>query len=138
MRRRCLLLGCVAMAWLGACGAGDPALAPGCTDRDEVERALEGGPFIADCVEDAGGTPATLQELGAVLTPLAEDLEAAARDDPAAARRLGFLIGATRKGIERTDGRGAELARRIERSGASVRDPQGEAELQRGLAEGAR
>ena len=137
MRRRCLLLGCVAMAWLGACGAGEPALAPGCTDRDELERGLDGGPFIADCVRGAS-TPAELQGLGAVVTPLAEDLETAARDDPAAARRLGFLIGATQKGLAATDGRGAELGRRLERSGASVRDPQAVAALREGLAEGSR
>jgi hypothetical protein len=135
MRRRCLLLGCVAMAWLGACGAGEPAFAPGCADRDEMEQALDGGPFVADCVQDAD-TPAALQGLGAVLTPLAEDLEAQAEEDPAAARRLGFLIGATQKGLAATDGRGAELGRRLERSGASVRDPEAVAALQEGLAEG--
>ena len=137
MRRRCLLLGCVAMAWLGACGAGESAVAPECADRDEVERALDGGSFIADCVQDAS-TPAELQGLGAVLTPLAEDLEAAAQDDPAAARRLGFLIGATQKGLATTDGRGAELGRRLERSGASVRDPRAADALREGLAEGSR
>ena len=137
MRRRCLLLGCVAMAWLGACGAGESAFAPGCADRDEIEKALDGGPFIAECVEDAT-TPGALQELGAVLTPLAEDLEAAAEDDPAAARRLGFLIGATQKGLEATDGRGAELGRRLERSGAGVRDPEAAAALREGLEEGSR
>jgi hypothetical protein len=137
MRRRCLLLGCVAMAWLGACGAGESTFAPVCADRDEVERALGGGSFIADCVRDAD-TPGALQELGAVLTPLAEDLEAAAQDDPAAARRLGFLIGATQKGLAATDGRGAELGRRLERSAAGVRDPEAAAALGQGLAEGSR
>jgi hypothetical protein len=125
------------MAWLGACGAGESTFAPECADRDEVEAALDGGSFVAGCVEDAT-TPAALQELGAVLTPLAEDLEAAAQDDPAAARRLGFLIGATQRGLSTTDGRGAELGRRLERSAASVRDPEAVAALREGLAEGSR
>ena len=106
MRRRCLLLGCVGVAWLGACGAGDEALAPGCTERAEIERALasqgtlaDGSP-LSECLKNAT-SPATLQNLGAVLTPIAEDLESRAETDAGAARRLGFLIGAARRGVTR-------------------------------------
>ena len=141
MRRRCVLLGCVGVAWLGACGAGEEAIAPGCTDRAQVERALaDGGPLadgtrLSTCVTDAT-TPATLENLGAVLTAVAEELEDRAADDPEAARRLGFLIGAARRGIARTDGRGAELAHRLERSGAAVSDAAAAGALAQGLHEG--
>jgi hypothetical protein len=141
MHRRCLLLGCVGVAWLGACGAGDEALAPGCTERAEIERALasqgtlaDGSP-LSECLKNAT-SPATLQNLGAVLTPIAEDLESRAETDAGAARRLGFLIGAARRGVTGTDGLGAELARRLERSGATVSEPAQAAALAQGLRDG--
>jgi hypothetical protein len=140
MRRRCLLLGCVGVAWLGACGAGEEAIAPGCTERADVERAiadrgaLPDGTRLSQCLERATD-PAALQNLGMVLTVVAEELEDRATADPAAARRLGFLIGAARRGVAGGDGRGAELAHRLERSGAAVSDEAGTAAA---LAEGLR
>jgi hypothetical protein len=127
MRRRCLLLGCVGVVWLGACGASEEAVAPGCTDRADVERAiadrgrLPDGTRLSQCLARATD-PAALQNLGAVLTTVAEELEDRAATDPVAARRLGFLIGAARRGVADGDGRAAELAHRLERSGAAVSD----------------
>jgi hypothetical protein len=141
MRRRCLLLGCVGVAWLGACGSDDEPLSRGCTERAQVERAVQSGGRLTDgtrlseCLERAT-SPAALQNLGAVLTAVAEDLEARAGADPAAAERLGYLIGAARRGIAGTDGLGAELARRLERSGAAVSGAAAAAALGRGLREG--
>jgi hypothetical protein len=141
MRRRCLLLGCVGVTWLGACGGGEEAIAPGCTERPEVERAIAGGGTLPDgtrlsqCLKRATD-PAALQNLGAVLTVVAEDLEDRAAADPDAARRLGFLIGAARRGVAGTDGQGAELARRLERSGAAVSDEAAAGALVDGLRDG--
>jgi hypothetical protein len=141
MRRRCILLGCVGIAWLGACGAGEEAIAPGCTERADVEQAiasrgtLPDGTRLSECLERATD-PAALQNLGAVLTVVAEDLEDRAAADPDAARRLGFLIGAARRGVTGTDGRGAELAHRLERSGAAVSDQAAARALAEGLREG--
>ncbi len=146
MHRRWLLLGCVGAAWLGACGAGDPVLSSACTDRAQVERALDRAPdavTLADgtrlsaCVERAT-TSADLQNLGTTLTTIADDLAARADGDPRAAGRLGYLIGAAQRGIERSSGTGSELARRLERSGAGVEDPPSAAALQQGLRAGGR
>ena len=138
MRRRCLLLGCVGVAWLGACGAGEESPLPAsCTDREQVEAALaaapepvalEDGTRLSGCVRQAE-TSADLQNLGVTLTAVAEDLEG----DPARAAQLGYLIGAVRRGTADTSGVGAELARRLERSGAGSADPRA---LLRGLRAG--
>jgi len=144
MHRRWLLLGCAGVAWLGACGADDATLSSACTDRAGVERALARAPdevALADgtrlsaCLR-AATTAADLQNLGATLTAVAEDLERSADGDPASAGRLGYLIGAARRGIEGSSGTGAELAHRLERSGAGVSDPGSAAALRRGLAAG--
>jgi hypothetical protein len=137
MRRRWLLLGCAGVAWLGACGAGDPPLSAACTDRAEVQRALRAAPDpvalsdgtrVSGCVRHAT-TPADLENVGATLTAIAEGLE----DEPGRELELGYLIGAVRRGTEETSGVGAELAHRLERSGAGARDT---AAVLRGLRAG--
>jgi hypothetical protein len=143
MRRRWSLLGCVAVASLGACGAGDDEpLAASCTDRAQVERALATAPEpvvlpdgtrLSACIRQAA-SPADLQNLGVSLTAVAEALEA----DPARAGQLGYLIGAVRKGLTETSGQGAELGRRLERSGAGVRDAPAQVELAEGVRAGER
>jgi hypothetical protein len=135
MRRRWLLPLCAGVALLGACGAGDDAvLSSACTDAHAVEQALrsvprpvvlDDGTRLSECFEQAS-TPADLQNLGAALTDVAEGLEA----DPARAEQLGYLIGAARRGTARGDGQGAELAHRLERSGAESADT---ATLMRGI-----
>jgi hypothetical protein len=123
---------------LGACGAGDDTPLPTtCTDRAEVEEALGAAPGpvaladgtrLSECVQRAT-TPADLQNLGGTLTAIAEELE----DDPAAAERLGYLIGAVRRGSAEGSGIGAELAHRLERSGSQATDADA---LLRGLRAG--
>jgi hypothetical protein len=141
MRRRWSSLACVAVVSLGACGAGeDPSLSASCTDRAQVERALAAAPepvVLADgtrlsaCMRQAT-TPADLQNLGAALTSVAEALES----DPARAAQLGYLIGAVRRGNADTAGQGAELARRLERSGAALDAPAAQAALLDGVRAG--
>jgi hypothetical protein len=144
MHRRWLLLGCVGAALLGACGAGDEPLSSGCTDRAQVERALARAPdavTLADgttlsaCMRGAA-TPALLQNLGITFTAVAENLETKADGDPVAARQLGYLIGAARRGIEGSSGTSAELTHRLERSGSDVADPASVAALGEGLRAG--
>ena len=144
MHRRWLLLGCAGVALLGACGAGDEVLSSACTDRAQVERALarapeavtlDDGTRLSACLRDAS-TPALLQDLGITLTAVAENLETQADGDPAAARQLGYLIGAARRGIEGTSGTSAELAHRLERTGAEIADPASVAALDEGLRAG--
>jgi hypothetical protein len=137
MRRWWLLLGCAGAAWLGACGASDEQLAASCTDRAQVRRALSaapdpvvlpGGTRVSACVRDAT-TSADLENLGATLTAIAEQLE----DEPGREAQLGYLIGAVRRGTQETSGVAAELAHRLERSGASADDA---ATLLRGMRAG--
>src|SRR4051812_27524683 len=88
---------------LAACGKDEPRMPVGCTATDTAgyERALRAAP---GAVRLEGGTPistclrrvrsdAELQELGAILHPVAEHLAARVRDgaDVDAARQLGYL-----------------------------------------------
>jgi hypothetical protein len=138
MRRRWLLVGCAGVAGLGACGAGDePPLSASCTDRAQVERALAAAPDpvvlpdgtrVSACVRQATSS-ADLENLGFTFTAIAETLEG----EPGREVELGYLIGAVRKGMSKTSGVGAELAHRLERSGAGAQDPE---TLQRGVRAG--
>jgi hypothetical protein len=138
MRRRWLLLGCAGAVWLGACGAEDaPPLSAACTDRAQVQRALAAAPdpvVLADgtrvstCIRDAT-TQADLENLGGTLTAVAAELGR----EPGREAQLGYLIGAVRRGLQRTSGVGAELARRLERAGSGAADT---VTLQRGVRAG--
>ncbi len=135
----------LAAALLAGCGE-EEELPIACTDRAAVVRALEAAPrlvtlegevSLAECVRRAS-SDAELQELGVALTGVAEGLEVAARRDEQAALRLGYLIGAARRGaISTAGGVQLELARRLERSGAQVAGRAREDALVRGLDAGA-
>jgi hypothetical protein len=141
-----VLLLCVGLT---ACGAQERSPSGACTiDARTIEQALRAAPravrlsdgsSLSDCVRNAT-TDADLQTAGLILTTAAEDLaRRATRGDVMAALRLGYLTGAVRRGAERTAGVGAELQRRVERSGAYVAQDGGAAAgaaLQRGLAAG--
>jgi len=145
MHRRWLLLGCAGVALLGgACGAGEEPLSSACTDRAQVERALARAPDavtltdgtkLSACMRGAA-TPALLQDLGITFTAVAENLETSADGDPVAARQLGYLIGAARRGIEGSSGTSAELTHRLERTGSEIADPASVAALREGLRAG--
>ena len=112
------------------------------TDRAAVARALEQAPgevrlpdgtLLSECVRNAE-SDAELQTVGLALTRLAEDLEAEAPGDPDAALRLGYLVGAARRGAPSASSLQAELVYRLERSAASIEEPA----AARALAEGMR
>jgi hypothetical protein len=81
-----------------------------------------------------------MQSVGLAYTAVADRLrDRAQAGDGAAALRLGYLIGATRRGAKRTDGVMAELQRRIELVGGRLLDhvPAATAQaLRRGLRAG--
>ena len=102
--------------------------------------ALEDGTPLSRCVGSAR-TDGDLQTLGIVLMRVADTLRADAPDDPTAAMRLGYLVGAVKAGSTRSSGAIAEqLARRVEQV-ATLPDEAGAAAaaaLERGRAAGER
>lgn len=131
---------------LAACGATSAPLDGACLrSSGAIERALARAPRpvtlptgtrLSQCVANAR-SDADLQSAGAVLTRAADHLSAAARaGDTSAALRLGYLVGAARRGARRTAGIHAELQRHIERA-AAVLDDAGES-VAGALADGQR
>jgi hypothetical protein len=113
---------------LAACGGGGEPLDDAClSSPGAIERALARAPAtvtlatgtrLSECVANAR-SDADLQSAGLVLTRAADHLSDAAKGgDATAALRLGYLVGATRRGAARTAGIHAELQRRIERAAA--------------------
>ena len=130
------------------CGGGDePVVAsPACSaPADAVLAALEaapgrvtlaGGTTLSACVTGARN-PGDLQTVGATMTEAAEELERTAPRDPEAALRLGYLIGAARRGSRGQVGITDELVRRLERAAdLSAGTPAAQAALERGIAAG--
>lgn len=101
------------------------------TPRDGYERALAaapgavrlpGGVAISTCTRHVK-TDADLQNLGTLVHGVAEGLAERARGgDARAALRLGYLAGAVGAGADRSNGISAELARRVETTGAGLLD----------------
>jgi hypothetical protein len=118
------------IALVAGCGSEPSRSVPGaCKDaRAAVEGALArapmdvrvGGVRLSECFVPGSGS-GDQQALGLTFLPAAEHLAAAARADPggASALRLGFLIGAVRRGAVR-GGVYAELTRRLEQELAGV------------------
>ena len=141
MVRALALFAAVALA---ACGAASAPLDEACVgSAGAIERALARAPRpvtlpsgtrLSQCVSNAR-SDADLQTAGAVLTRAADHLSAQARaGDRDAALRLGYLVGAARRGAKRTAGIHAELQRHIERAAAAL-DEVGAA-IARALARG--
>ena len=98
--------------------------------------ALEGGTTLSQCVTGSRN-PGDLQTLGATLTEAAEELERTAPRDPEAALRLGYLIGAARRGSQGQLGITDELVRRLERAADLSRGTAAaQTALERGIAAG--
>lgn len=138
----------IAALLLTACGAKEAPLDGACLESaDAIERALQRAPApvtlrtgtpLSKCVSQAR-SDADLQSEGIVLTRAADDLaDAATGGDRRAAVRLGYLIGAARRGAARTAGVHAELQRRLERAGAYLDAPGAAAGLARGMRAGER
>jgi hypothetical protein len=119
------------------------------TDREGYERALTGAPgavvlpggtLISTCLRRVR-TDADLQNMGAVVHRVAEELATRARDggDARVALRLGFLSAAVSRGAAHSNGISSELARRVENTGTGVRErsPAVARALDEGLAAGA-
>jgi hypothetical protein len=143
---------------VGACTKEPPPMPSACTDagHDGYQRALAaapgavalpGGVPISSCTQRVR-TDADLQNLGAIVHGVAEDLAERARGDGtgapasadalAAALQLGFLAGAIGAGAERSNGISAELARRVETTGVGLGDAdRGGPAVARALARGA-
>jgi hypothetical protein len=113
---------------VAACGGDTAPLDEACVESPgAIERALTRAPApvtlatgtkLSTCVAHAR-SDADLQNAGLVFTRAADDLaEAAGRGDTSAAVRLGYLVGAVRRGARRTEGIHAQLQRRIERTTA--------------------
>jgi hypothetical protein len=129
------VLALLAAVSLAACGAAHDPLDEAClSGPDVIERALTRAPRpvtlpsgtpLSHCVSNAR-SDADLQSAGMVLTRAADDLSARARTgDTDAALRLGYLVGAARRGAKRTAGIHAELQRHIERAAAVLEDAGG-------------
>ena len=130
----------------GGCSEqGRPPPSPECTAGPaEVAKALAAAPGevrlvdgtrLSECVRSAE-SDAELQNLGIVLTDVAEDLEADAREDPRAALRLGYLVGAARRGAPSDSALQPELVRRLQGNMAMDLPAAGEQALAEGLRAG--
>jgi hypothetical protein len=130
---------------LAACGTSDPDPLPqACLARaPAIELALQRAPAtvrlagdtpLSRCVSIAAARDGDLQTLGVTLTQVADDLRSSAGTDAAAALRLGYLVGAARRGAAATPGVAAQLARRVEQSaGGDLTGAASRAALQRGI-----
>jgi hypothetical protein len=125
MRARLLLVALLLAAALGGCGGrDDPSTPVACLEGTGAylralaaapgEVRLNGETPIGDCLAEnqSGGDLATV---GEALVGAATKLNAEARANPEgpAALRLGYLLGATERGAERTEGIHADLIRRL-------------------------
>ena len=100
--------------------------------------ALRDGTRLSTCVERARAD-AEIQNVGSIYTRVADELALQARASNVAALRLGYLIGAARRGARRTSGIHEELVRRLEQAvglGGPTSDRR--PSFNRGLAAGAR
>ncbi len=101
---------------------------------------LDGRMRLSQCVADAQD-PGAQQEFGLLVVGVADTLAEPARRDAAAAVRLGYLIGATRRGAAGTNGVMLELVRRVEaaaRRQSVGATPATRAALARGMRAGER
>src|SRR5947207_9798751 len=137
----------VAAALVGCGGNGPESLPAACTaGPGPIEKALAaapaqvrvGGVPLSHCfTRDASADD--VQIVGTNLLAVAQQLSDEAAPDPegAAALRLGYLVGASRRGATR-NGLAAELVRRLEQKGARLPAPSSAYRrgLRAGLAKG--
>jgi hypothetical protein len=128
---RAVLLALSAVALLGGCSSDHKEPIPSaCRAGERDVRAslasapgrveVDGTPLSGCLVKSS--EPADIQEVGAVYLAVAADLGAAAAEQPDGdeAVQLGYLIGAVRRGADRTQGIHSELVRRLRQEAAPV------------------
>ena len=114
----------VALLVVGCAREQEPVLAAACrSGPDAVQAALERAPGavsldgtrLSECLGRAG-QPGDIQQVGGDYLEVATVLAADARRNPEgrAALRLGYLVGAVRRGAASTQGFHSEMVRRIE------------------------
>jgi hypothetical protein len=104
-----------------ACEAPETSLRAALAEAPGEVR-LDGTPISGCFVKSSD--PSAVQRVGAAYLAVAAELgdSAARRPEGAAALRLGYLIGAVRRGSERTQGIHSELLRRLEQEASPVLD----------------
>jgi len=110
---------------LGGCTSERDPVPAACLDgRQAIARALERAPAavtlagatkLSTCISRSR-TDSELQTIGSTLLGAADDLSARAASDEVAALRLGYLVGATRRGVGANPGLATQLGRRLEQT----------------------
>ena len=142
----CAAAGAAAAAFASGCGSGNDTPPAACSDGARTVLgalqkapgavALENGTLISTCVQRSLDT-GEMQTLGFTYLAVANtELKLMPRSD-AAALRLGFLVGAVRRGASKTNGVQLEMVRRLDQV-AGVGGPPGprRAAYRRGMAAG--
>lgn len=145
-----LVLPALAVVALGgaACAGTDRPLPAACTRGTQTivnalraapgPVALDDGTRLSTCIARAR-TDAEIQTIGSLYTGVADNLATRLRVSDTAALRLGYLIGAARRGARHTSGIHEELVRRLEQTvGVDGPPPSRRRPFKRGLAAGAR
>jgi hypothetical protein len=140
--RAAIAIGTALATLAGGCASEPAQLPPACSAGPQaVLRALgaapgdvrlTGGTLLSECVARASDD-GELQQVGFTLSPVADALRE--QHTERAALRLGFLVGAVRRGARRTNGIHGELVRRMERR-VGYDDPALLAAARRGAAAG--
>ncbi len=139
-------LAVAALAASGCASEDEPRLPAACNDSVPAIQAalakapgdvlLAGGVKLSTCVENAR-TGADIQTVGALYTATADALATRVARSDTAAMRLGYLVGAAKRGASRTNGIHHELVRRLESStGLAAAPAIRRAAYRRGVAAG--
>jgi hypothetical protein len=128
--RAALLVAAAGAALAGCNSNGGESLPAACRAAEQgVRSALAAAPGrvevdgtpLSDCFVKSSD-PSEIQDVGAAYLAVASDLGAAAARDREGERalQLGYLVGAVRRGAERTQGIHSELVRRLEQEAAPL------------------
>jgi len=124
VRARVVILVAIVVAFAGGCGGADDSTPVACLEgAGAYERALKAVPntvmlgdetLISECLP-RNQTGGDLSRVGEAVIETATALNAEAREDPggAAALRLGYLLGAVKRGSGASEGIHADLVRRL-------------------------
>lgn len=124
MRAPLVILLALAVAFAAGCGGRDDSTPVACLEGTQAyvdalggapgEVLLEGETPISECLAE-NQQAGDLATVGEAMVEAATELNAAARDEPggSATLRLGYLIGAAKRGADRTEGIHTDLVRRL-------------------------